>query len=122
MVFGPKPRDFRKKVSKSTRHLALRKALSERLLAGDVMILEELKVETPKTKEFVKILAALGLDGTTLVVTSSVEQKLLLASRNVQDVAITTSDSLNSYEVLRPDKLVFTRAAFEKVEQRLKPD
>src|SRR5580700_4441460 len=55
VVFGPKPRDFRKKVSRSTRQLALRKALSERLSAGDVVLVDDFKLSTPKTKEFVGI-------------------------------------------------------------------
>src|SRR5208283_550360 len=68
VVFGPKPRDFSKTISKKTRALALRKALSERLKAGDVLVLDELKLATPKTKEFLKLITALELKGTTLVV------------------------------------------------------
>src|SRR5277367_5714093 len=56
VVFGPKPRDFSKKVSKKTRALALRKALSERLKAGDVVVLDDLKLASPKTKEFIKVI------------------------------------------------------------------
>jgi large subunit ribosomal protein L4 len=119
VVFGPKPRDFGKKVSKKTRALALRKALSERLKAGDVVLLDDLKLSSPKTKEFVKLINALELKGTTLLVSNGDDKNLALASRNVENVAITTSDSLNTYDVLRPDKLVFTKSAFEKVEARL---
>ena len=119
VVFGPKPRDFAKKVSKKTRSLALRKALSERLKAGDVVVLDDLKLASPKTKEFVKLIKALELKGTTLVVANSGDQNLALASRNVEDVTVTTGESLNSYDVLRPDKLVFTKSAFEQVEARL---
>src|SRR3954470_19072394 len=61
VVFGPKPRDFGKKVSKNTRHLALRKALSERLKAGDVILVDDVKLGSPKTKEFVGVLAALQI-------------------------------------------------------------
>src|SRR5881628_3390104 len=63
VVFGPKPRDFGKKVSKKTRQLALRKALSERLRAGDVLVVDALKLETAKTKDFVSVLTALDLKG-----------------------------------------------------------
>src|SRR6202167_2149339 len=59
VVFGPKPRDFSKKVSKKTRHLALRKALSERLKAGDVLVVDDFKLESARTKEFVGVLSAL---------------------------------------------------------------
>src|SRR5436309_2750089 len=65
VVFGPKPRDFSKKVSKATKQLALRKALSERLKAGDVIIVDELKLSSPKTREFVGLLSALHLAGST---------------------------------------------------------
>jgi large subunit ribosomal protein L4 len=119
VVFGPKPRDYTKKVSRSTKQLALRKALTERLKAGDVVVVEELKLNSPKTKEFLRLLGALQLQGSTLVIAPGVEQNLTLASRNVPEVELTTSESLNTYQVLRFDKLVFTRAAFEKVEQRL---
>lgn len=116
VVFGPKPRDFRKKVSKATRQLALRKALSERM--ADVVIVNEFALEAAKTKAFLKVLSALGLEGTVLVVVPSVDKNLLLASRNVRRVEITTSDVVNSYQLLRHDKVLFTRSAFEKVEQR----
>src|SRR5260221_8143753 len=69
VVFGPKPRDYTKKVSRNTRQLALRKALTERLKAGDVLVVDDLKIDSHKTKGFLAVLAQLGLSGTTLVVT-----------------------------------------------------
>jgi large subunit ribosomal protein L4 len=119
VVFGPKPRDFGKKVSRNTKQLALRKALSERLRAGDVLLVDELKLTSPKTKEFLKLLTALELKGTALIVAQAADQNLTLASRNVAQVRLTTSESLNTYDVLRPDKLLFTKGAFEQVEARL---
>jgi large subunit ribosomal protein L4 len=119
VVFGPKPRDFSKKVSRSTRQLALRKALSERLSAGDVVVVDDFKLSSPKTKDFVGVLSALKLDGTALIVAQAADKNLTLASRNVAHVQLTTSDALNTYQILRSDKLVFTRGAFEKVEERL---
>ncbi|MFZ1074667.1 MAG: 50S ribosomal protein L4 [Verrucomicrobiia bacterium] len=122
VVFGPRPRDFSKKVSKKTRALALRKALSERLKAGDVIIVDTLKLASPKTGEFASLMSALDLKGSTLIVSSGIDKNLTLASRNIPDVALTTSDSLNTYDVLRPDKLLFTKDAFEKVGQHLAKD
>jgi len=120
VVFGPKPRDFSKKVSKSTKQLALRKALSERLKLGDVIVVDDLKLASHKTKDFVKVMSALELKGTTLVISNSDANKnLTLAARNIENVALTTGDSLNTYDVLRPDKLLFTKSAFEQVEARL---
>jgi large subunit ribosomal protein L4 len=119
VVFGPKPRDFTKKVSRSTRQLSLRKALSERLRAGDVVVVNELKMASAKTKDFLGLLTALDLKGTALIVSPAADKNLTLASRNVTTVSLTTSDLLNTYDVLRPDKLVFTRSAFEQIEARL---
>jgi large subunit ribosomal protein L4 len=119
VVFGPRPRDFAKKVSKKTRALALRKALSERLKAGDVVVVDDLKLASPKTKDFVGLMSALDLKGKTLIISSEADKNLTLASRNVPSVALATSDSLNTYDILRPDKLLFTKNAFEKVEARL---
>ena len=120
VVFGPKPRDFTKKVNDKTRKLALRKALSERLKAGDVVVVNDFKLGTGKTKDFVGVLSALDLTtGTALIVAHDADKNLTQASRNVANVFLTTSDSLNTYDVLRSDKLVFTKGAFEKVEARL---
>ena len=119
VVFGPKPRDFAKKTNRKTRQLALRKALSERLRAGDVLVVDDLKLPTSKTKDFISLLSALEVTGTALFVAKEGDKNLLLASRNVASVAVTTSDTLNTYDVLRPDKLVFTRGAFEQIEARL---
>lgn len=122
VVFGPKPRDFAKKISRNTRQLALRRALSERLQAGDVLLLDDLKLGSPKTKEFIGVLSALDLKGSTLFVAQAADKNLTLASRNLPNVTLTTSDSLNTYDILRPSKLVFTRGAFEQLEARLAHD
>lgn len=119
VVFGPRPRDFAKKVSRSTRQLALRKALSERLGAGDVVVVDDLKLTTAKTRDFLAVLAALQLDGTVLVVAAAPERNLSLAARNITYVEIATAEALNTYQLLRSDKILFTRSAFEKLSERL---
>ncbi len=119
VVFGPKPRDFTKKISKKTKALALRKALSERLKMGDVVIVDDLKLASAKTKDFVKVIDTLELTGTTLIVSGEENANLTRAARNICGVTLTTGDSLNTYDVLRPDKLLFTKSAFETVEARL---
>lgn len=119
VVFGPKPRDFSKKVNRQTRQLALRKAMSERLRAGDVVLVDSLSLAAPKTREFRGLLAALQIQGSVLVVAEGIDRNLQLASRNLPRVELTTGGALNTFQVLRYDKLVFTRSAFEQVEQRL---
>lgn len=119
VVFGPKPRDYSKKVNVKTKKLAFRKALSERLNAGDILIVENLSVATHKTKEVVALLQDLNLDGTVTLVSESYDKTLLAASRNIPYVDLITADLLNTYDVLKNDKIVFSKAAFAKVEERL---
>jgi large subunit ribosomal protein L4 len=120
VVFGPKPRDYSIKVPKKVKALALRKALSERLLAGDVVVVDELKLGSHKTKEFVGVLDRIAPSGTTLLVIEKTDDNLKLASRNVPDVQVEQADSVNTYELLRFDKIVATKAAFEKLQGRLR--
>jgi large subunit ribosomal protein L4 len=119
VVFGPKPRDFRQKVSKSIRQLALCKALSERLKTGEVLVVDQFKLSAPKTRDFLKILKTLQLTGTLLLVVDKAEPNLLLASRNVPGVSVVSGQSLNAFQVLRFDKLLFTKDALTQVDQRL---
>ena len=121
VVFGPKPRDFGKKVNARTKQLALRKALTERLKAGDVQVVADFKLPSAKTKAFVAALKALGTgDVTTLVVDATIDESLQRAARNVPQVEVVSADALHTYQVLRPAKLVITKAAFARVEARLK--
>ena len=119
VTFGPKPRDYTKKVSKNTRQLALRKALSERLKAGDVILLNDLKLDSPKTSGFLDVLAKIEATGTTLIVSTVTDKNLSLASRNIKYVELISSTDVNTYQVLKYDKLVFTKGAFEKLQERL---
>jgi len=119
VTFGPKPRDYTKKVSKKTKQLALRKALTERIKAGDVIVVNDFKLDSPKTKGFLAALTKLEANGKTLVVSAAQDKNLFLASRNVGTVELTTSNEVNTYQVLKYDKLVFTKGAFEKVQERL---
>ncbi len=122
VAHGPKPRDYRKTVTKGTRQLALRKAMSERLKMGDVIVVDEIKLDAPKTKQFLAVLSALGLDpvkNTIQVVVEGGDANTALAARNVARVSLTTGDTLNTYDVLRSDKLLFTKAAFGSVSERV---
>jgi large subunit ribosomal protein L4 len=119
VVFGPKPRDFGKKVNRRTKQLALRKALSERLKSGDVVVVDDLKLASHRTRDFLAVLKSLDIQGTALVVSPEVDRNLMLASRNVPSVEVATSESLNTYQVLKPARLLITRSAMEKLEARL---
>jgi large subunit ribosomal protein L4 len=119
ITFGPQPRDYSKKINKQTKSLAFRKALSERLLAGDVVVLDELKLDGPKTKGFVAVLAKVAPKASALVVAESIDNNLKLASRNLSEVQVEPADSVNVYELLRFDKIVATKAALAKLQERV---
>jgi len=119
VVHGPKPRDFSKKVNQKVKLLALRRALSERIRSGDVVVLNALELGSHKTKEFLALKSSLGIAKTGLFVVGSVAKNLDLASRNVQGVEVKTGREINTYDVLRYSKLVFTKEGFEQVEKRL---
>lgn len=118
VTHGPRPRDYSKKVNKKVKQLALRRALSERL-QGDVILLDDIRLTSHKTKEMLAILKNLGIDGTCLFVIAGADRLVFFSTRNIPDVDLTTGDLINTYDVLKYDKLVFTKAAFEQVEQRL---
>lgn len=120
VAFGPKPRSFVKRVSKKTRRLALRKALGERIQTGEVILVDALIFEKPSTKACLSLCKLLGLSGTTLFVSESINANFVLSTRNIPDVETTLSATLNTYEVLRFDHIVFSRKAFEMIEERLK--
>lgn len=122
VVFGPKPRDFTKKVTKKTRHLALRKAVTERIKAGEVLVVDSIKLDSPRTKGFMGLIHDLDIGGTLLIVNDAADENLVLASRNVPGVELTNSASLNTYQVLRYDQILFTRAALEAFDARLKSE
>ncbi|MGD0017433.1 MAG: 50S ribosomal protein L4 [Verrucomicrobiia bacterium] len=119
VVFGPRPRDYSLKVPKKLKTLALRKALSERLLAGDVMVVNDLKLDDHKTKPFAAALKKLALAKTILVVADPVDDNLKLASRNLPSVEVERADSVNVYQLLRFDKIVATKSALEKLQARM---
>ena len=120
-VHGPQARDWSHNLPKKMRRGALRSALSERLREGNVIVLDAFTLGEAKTKEFVGALGALGLEGKTLIVDSLENDNLLLASRNVKRAKITTSRSLNIYDLLYHEKLVLSRAAAEEIATRLDP-
>ena len=119
VVFGPHPRDYSKKISKQTRRVALRKALSVRILAGDVTIVEKFAVEHPKTKEFIKLLASLSTEPKTLVIAKDFDVNTLLASRNVPRTELITSADVNTEHLLGFKKIVLTNDALTEIAERI---
>ena len=119
VVFGPRPRSFRKDINKKTRNLALRKALSERFKAGEVLVVDQVQMDQPKTKDVIRLLDQLKVDGTALIVTGEVNANAQLSARNIPYVDVTTSASLNTYDTLKYDCLILTKDALSGLESRL---
>jgi large subunit ribosomal protein L4 len=119
VVFGPRPRDFRKDINKKTRKLALKKALSERIKSGEVLVVDQINLGKPQTKAVVQILDNLKVDGTALFVMANVDENVQLSARNIPYVGITTSQSLNTYDTLKFDRIVMTKDAVAGLESRL---
>ena len=119
VVFGPRPRDYSKKITKKTKALAFRKALSDRLLAGDVVVLEDLTLDSPKTKGLLAMLNQVAPEVSTLVVAETVAPILKLAARNLPRGQVEPADAVNVYELLRFDKIVATRAGLARLQARV---
>ena len=125
VVFGPHPRDYSKKVNRKVNSLAIKSLLSSRLATKDLIVLDELKIENGKTKEFVAVLKALELENLkTLVILKKANEeqkeealKVLQSSNNIPSVKVQTVEHVSAYDLILADKLVLTKeAALEYVE------
>ncbi len=120
VAFGPRPRDYSKKVPKKVKALAFRKALSERVLAGDVLLVEDFKVTEAKTKQFLALIADTGGNARKmLIVGVGFDEKTYLAARNVRDTLLARAAEVNTEQLLAFDKVVVTREALVTLSERL---
>jgi large subunit ribosomal protein L4 len=118
-VFGPTPRSYSYKLPKKVRRLAIKSALSSKVLDENILVLESLTFDTPKTKDFKGVLQALSVESKALIVTADLDENVALSARNIPGVTIVTADGINVLDVLNHDKLILTKAAVEKVEEVL---
>lgn len=117
VTFGPKPRDYRQSMPKKMRRLALRCVLSDKAKGKEMMVLEELKIDEPKTKEMVKIFAALGVKSSAIIATSEPMENVIKSARNMPGVATTPSRLLNVVDITRHKLLLITEDAVRQVEK-----
>ena len=118
-VFGPTPRSYSYKLPKKVRRLAIKSALSSKVLDENILVLESLVFDGPKTKDFKGVLQALSVESKALIVTADLDENVALSGRNIPGVTIVTADGINVLDVLNHDKLILTKAAVEKVEEVL---
>ncbi len=116
IIFGPAPRSYHQAMPKKMRQLALRCVLSAKVRDGELKVLEQLKFDEPKTKEMVNVLAALGIDSSTLIVTSDSEDSVIKSARNLRETKTIPANLLNVVDLLSCKVLLMTVAAVNKVE------
>jgi large subunit ribosomal protein L4 len=119
-IFGPKPRFYGFKLNKKVKAVAKKSVLSSSLKEDKVIILEDLKFDNPKTKDFVSVLNGLGLDGkrVTLVTTKN-EKNVYLASRNIQKVKVVSITEVNTYDLINCSKLILSESSVKEIENIL---
>ncbi len=118
VVFGPKPRDYSKKVSKTVRRLAFQKALTERIKAGDILTIDKFVVADVKTKSFVSLLKQQTDAKKVLLISDSFDEKTSRSARNVKPVRLITAGEVNTEQLLAFDKILVTRTALEQLAER----
>lgn len=119
VVFGPTPRSYAYKLPKKVRRLALKSALSAKVLEQNVVVLDALTFDAPKTKDFKAVLAALEISKKALFVTAEINENVILSARNIPGVTVLTAEGINVLDLLGHDKVVFTQDAVKKVEEVL---
>ncbi len=115
-VFGPRPRDYRFKLNAKMKDLARRSALSAKAVDGQIIVVEDIKIDAPKTKEFVKIAKALNIEGKkALVLNASIDRNVALSARNVPGVNILRAGDANTYALLNNNVIIITESSLETV-------
>lgn len=120
VVFGPTPRSYSYKLPKKVRRLAIKSVLSAKVNEENVIVLDALTFEAPKTKEFTAVLKGLNTENKkALIVTADVDENVALSGRNIPGVTIVEANAINVLEVVGHEKLIMTKAAVEKIEEVL---
>ena len=119
VVFGPTPRSYKFKLNRKVRRLALKSALSTKIIDNEFMALEAIKFDAPKTKEMVKVLANLDAPTKTLIVVDEIDENVARSANNIPGVKLLNARRVNVYDILNSDKLIMTEAAIKSVEEVL---
>lgn len=117
VVFAPKPRDFSKKMNTTAKRGALVSALSKKVADGELLVVDELKVSAPKTKEMEAFRKALHLEKSTVVVMDEPDRDVILAARNIQKFSTIDVGEINTYEIVKNAVVVLTKGSVKKLEE-----
>ncbi|MDH4211829.1 MAG: 50S ribosomal protein L4 [candidate division WOR-3 bacterium] len=119
VTFGPKPRDYRTSMPKKKKMGALLASLSAKAQESRILVIEDINLDTPKTKNFVQILKDIKIDkAKTLVAVDAMQKNILMASRNLRNVQLKRANDINCYDVMSAEYVLITRKGLEKLEQR----
>ena len=119
IVFGPSQRSYSYKLPKKVRRLALLSALSTKVRDEEIIVLDGLTFDAPKTKEFTKVLTDLSIDRKALFVTADLDEAVALSARNIPGISVITANGINVLDIVAHDKLVITKDAVQKIEEVL---
>ncbi len=117
VALGPKPRSYRYALNKKLKRLAMKSALSTKVIDDNIVVLDELKLDEYKTKTVVNMLGALGVEGKALIVMPEVDSKVIKSASNIPGVKTTLVNTLNVYDILNYDKFIVVKDAVAKIEE-----
>ena len=117
IALGPKPRSYRFTLNKQVKRLAMLSALSSKVAANEMIVVDAIKTDEFKTKTIVAMLKAIGAENKTLIVLDSVDKKVIKSAANIEGVKTTQSNTLNVYDILNCNKFVIVKGAVEKLEE-----
>ena len=117
VAFAPKPRSYRYTLPKKVRRLAMKSALTSKVQNSEIIVLDQLNMDAPKTKEFVQILKNINANKKALVVTAEKNENVIKSARNIEGVQTSLVNTLNVYDILKYDSFIITTDAVKKVEE-----
>ena len=117
IVFAPKPRDYRYTLPKKLRRLAMKSALSSKVAENQIVVVDELKFEEPKTKEMLKFLQAVNADKKALIITAEKDENVVKSAANIPGVRTALATTMNVYEIVNHTSFIVTKEAVELIEE-----
>ncbi|MBE6856750.1 MAG: 50S ribosomal protein L4 [Ruminococcus sp.] len=117
VALGPKPRDYSYSLNKKVRRLAMKSALSTKVLDNNMIVLDALELDSYKTKTIVEMLKALGVNGKALIVTAEADSKVVKSAANIPGIKTAAVNTLNVYDILNYDKFIVVKNAVGKIEE-----
>ena len=117
ITFAPKPRDYSYKIPKKVKRLALKSVLTSKVQNNEMIIIDEIKIDTPRTKDMLELLSKLNADKKALIVLDTNDKNVIKSANNIPNVATALVNTINVYDILKYNSFVITKEAVKKVEE-----